>query len=221
MSTQSVDFPARRSAMVAEQLAARDIKNPAVLAAMGDVPREEFIPKALAAEAYDDNPLPIGHGQTISQPYIVAKMIQAVRPQPTDKALEIGTGSGYGAAVLGRLVESVVTVERLPALAAAAAEKLHRLGVTNVTVVVGDGSLGHAAGAPYDAIIVTACGPEVPQALRDQLAPGGRLVIPVGEVFSSQTLNLLERGADGPIKETVIDYVRFVPLIGAAGWDNG
>lgn len=165
--------------MVREQLEARGIANTGVLDAMGEVPRERFVPDRLAPRAYNDEPLPISEGQTISQPYIVAAMIDSALVGPTDRVLEVGTGSGYGAAVLSRVVAEVVSVERHPSLSETAAVRLNALGYDNVEVVVGDGSLGYAERAPYGAVIVTAAGPGVPRALVEQLAEGGRLVMPI------------------------------------------
>ncbi len=204
--------------MVDAQIAARGVTDPAVLAAMRAIPREAFVDASLAAEAYEDAPLPIGAGQTISQPFIVACMAEAARINPDDSVLEIGTGSGYGAAVLGSLARKVVTVERLPELAQRARRRLAALGQGNVLVVTGDGTLGHAAGAPYDAIIVAAGAPDSPPALAAQLAIGGRLVIPVGRSRRSQQLLRITRTAEDRFDEEDLGAVAFVPLIGAAGW---
>ena len=174
------DLSALREHMVRDQIAARGVRDDRVLDAMRAVPREAFMPEALAEFAYDDTPLPIEEGQTISQPYIVALMIAAIRPGPHDRVLEIGTGSGYAAAVLSRVVGHVYTVERHEALADLARRRLRTLGYDNVEVLHGDGSLGWPKHAPYDAIIVTAGGPHVPRQLREQLVVGGRLVIPIG-----------------------------------------
>ncbi len=209
---------AARRRMVERQLAARGIRDPRVLAAMGTVPREAFVSDRQAAYAYEDRPLPIGEGQTISQPYVVAVMIEAAAPVPTDRALEIGTGSGYSAAVLASIVAEVYTVERLPALAEAAAGRLAALGYRTVHVRCGDGTLGWPEHAPYDVIVVTAGGPRVPPALLEQLAPGGRLVMPVGEDPYSQRLVRVRRRADAGVSEDRLEAVAFVPLIGAQGW---
>ncbi len=213
------NFALLRDTMVTEQLEARGIKDPSVLEAMREIPREEFVPPELAEHAYDDNPLPIGAGQTISQPYMVAYMTEALEPARTDRVLEIGTGSGYAAAVLSRVVAEVRTIERIAGLASTARERLNRLGYHNISVHVGDGSLGLPEYAPYNAIVVTAGAPRVPQPLLGQLAIGGRLVIPVGPHERVQTLIRARR-------LTVDDYrfeshfgVMFVPLIGAAGWE--
>ena len=199
--------------MVERQLAARDITDERVLAAMARVPRHEFVPSGRRDEAYADCALPIGHRATISQPYIVALMTQALAPTPTDRALEIGTGSGYGAAVLAELVDQVTTVETVAPLAAAARDRLGGYG-DRVLVVEGDGSEGHRPGAPYDVISVTAAAPRLPHPLLDQLAPGGRLVAPIGR--GVERLVLVERTPDGDREHWIAD-VRFVPLIGKHG----
>jgi protein-L-isoaspartate(D-aspartate) O-methyltransferase len=206
--------------MVERQLAGRGIRDPRVLAAMRAVPRELFVPETAADDAYDDGPLPIGEGQTISQPYIVAYMLEAVAPDPTHRALEIGTGSGYSAAVLASIVAEVYTVERLPALAESAARRLARLGFDNVHVRCGDGTLGWPEHAPYDVIVVTAGGPDVPPALLAQLAPGGRLVMPVGDEPRAQQLVRVRRRPDGAPIHDWLGPVAFVPLIGAQGWQG-
>jgi protein-L-isoaspartate(D-aspartate) O-methyltransferase len=204
--------------MVERQLVARGIRDPLVLEAMRTVPRELFVPERARDYAYDDGPLPIGEGQTISQPYVVAYMIEAVEPDPTDRALEIGTGSGYSAAVLGSIVAEAYTVERLPALAESAARRLARLDFRNVHVRCGDGTLGWPEHAPYDVIVVTAGGPRVPPALLEQLTPGGRLVMPVGDDPRAQQLvRVRGRGHAPPIHEW-LEPVAFVPLIGEQGW---
>jgi len=209
---------AARHRMVERQLVARGIRDPLVLAAMRTVPREAFLSARQAAYAYDDGPLPIGEGQTISQPYVVASMIEAVAPRAGDRALEIGTGSGYSAAVLASTVTEVYTVERIPALADTAAGRLAGLGYRTVHVRCGDGTLGWPEHAPYDVVIVTAGGPRVPPALLEQLAPGGRLVMPVGDEPCSQQLVRVRRRADGTLFEEALEPVAFVPLIGAQGW---
>jgi protein-L-isoaspartate(D-aspartate) O-methyltransferase len=211
------DLVAARHEMV-DQLATGGIRNLAVLDAMRTVPREAFVPSHLIKCAYDDCPLPIGEDQTISQPYIVAAMIAAVSPAATDRALEIGTGSGYSAAVLASIVKEVYTIERLSPLADAAAQRLTELGWRNVHVRCGDGTLGWPEQAPYDVVIVTAGGPRVPSALIAQLAVGGRLVMPVGSELSFQQLVRLRCQANGEIVEDQLEPVAFVPLIGAEGW---
>ena len=210
-----------RERMVATQIEARGITDPLVLDAMRIVPRERFVPASLAKFAYDDGPLPIGHGQTISQPYIVAVMTQAAGLKPGARALEIGTGSGYGAAVLSRIAAEVYTVERVGALAAAARASLAKLGYANVHVLEGDGSLGWADHAPYDAIVVTAGGPRVPRTLLNQLAAGGRLVMPVGPVARHQRLVRVTRTDAHEYAYEDLEEVAFVPLIGAEGWTEG
>lgn len=187
---------------------------------MGAVPRHHFVAEQLADSAYDDRPLPIGQGQTISQPFMVALMVEAAKIEPEDHVLEVGTGSGYGAAVLGRLARSVVTIERHGSLARAAAARLAALGASNVQVVEGDGSLGWPESAPYDAIVVTAAGPSVPPALRAQMAEGGRLIMPVGPRRGEQRLLRLIRSGDHLDLED-LGGVRFVPLVGAQGVGPG
>ena len=205
--------------MVAEDVARRGVADERVLAAMGTVPREAFVPAADRDRAYADRPLPIGWDQTISQPYVVAVMAEALELEPGDRVLEVGAGSGYAAAVLSRLADEVVTVERVPELAELAARRLAALGADNVAVRVGDGTLGWPDRAPYDGIVVTAGGPEVPPALVDQLAPGGRLVIPVGPL-SAQRLVRVRRGPEGGLEQEDLGGVAFVPLIGSQGWDR-
>lgn len=209
-----------RARMVDEQLATRNIRDSRVLDAMRKVPRHAFVAENLVDEAYEDRPLPIGQGQTISQPYIVALMAEALHLRTGARVLEIGTGSGYAAAVLGELGQDVVTLERHPQLAVRAEAILAALGIKNVHVHVADGTLGWPAGAPYDAISVTASGPVVPNELLDQLAIGGRLVIPVGGDVGSQNLLLIERTSAVSFAETNICPVRFVPLVGARGWSD-
>ena len=205
--------------MVAEQIAARGVRDPRVLAAMQQVPRHLFVPHASLEEAYGDFPLPIGHGQTISQPYIVAYMTERLGLRGDEKVLEIGTGSGYQAAILGLLAREVHTVERIPALAEAARRRLAELGYTNVAVHLSDGTLGLPQHAPYDAILVTAAAPEVPRPLLEQLADGGRLLAPVGD----RGFQHLERWTRlGDIwQRQVMESVAFVPLIGQHGWPEG
>lgn len=206
-----------RERMVELQLLGRGISDPRVLDAFRSVPREAFLPPELAEFAYGDTPLPIAAGQTISQPYIVAVTVEALRLKGTERVLEIGTGSGYAAAILSRVAEEVFTVERLEPLAEAAKESLARLGYQNVRVLHGDGTLGWPEHAPYDAIAVAAGGPEIPKALLSQLTPGGRLVIPVGPDESSQELVRVVREGERFRREPIMS-VRFVPLIGEQGW---
>jgi protein-L-isoaspartate(D-aspartate) O-methyltransferase len=210
-----------RERMVTTQIEARGITDPLVLEAMRAVPRERFVPAAMARFAYDDGPLPIGEGQTISQPYIVAVMTQAAGLKPGARALEIGTGSGYGAAVLSRIAAEVYTVERVGALAAEARDRLARLGYGNVHVLEGDGTLGWSEHAPYDAVVVTAGGPRVPQALLSQLAAGGRLIMPVGPSGRHQRLVRVTRTDSQEYRYEDLEEVAFVPLIGAEGWTEG
>ena len=205
---------AERAAMVREQVAGRGVEAPAVLDAMRAVPRHLFVPPGRRGAAYTDTPLPIGHGQTISQPYIVARMTELLRPAPGDRVLEIGTGSGYQAAILGQLVERVVSVEIIGALAEGAARRLRELGYGNITVLHGDGYYGHAPQAPYDAIVVTAAATHVPPPLVGQLRPGGRMVIPVGRSGWTQNLLLVEKGPEGRVSTRNLMAVRFVPLTG-------
>lgn len=207
----AADLAAQRQRMVEQQLKPRGIKDEHVLAAMAKVPREEFVPADARPSAYEDGPLPIGYDQTISQPYVVAFMTEQLRPKPSDRVLEIGSGSGYQAAILGELVAEVYTIEIVEPLAKSAEATLQRLGYNNVHIKVGDGYKGWPEEAPFDAIIVT-CAPEkVPQSLVDQLKDGGRMVIPVGERFAQQ-LYLLEK-KNGQLKESVTLPVRFVPML--------
>jgi protein-L-isoaspartate(D-aspartate) O-methyltransferase len=209
-----------RRRMVERHLVARGIHDAAVLDAMRAVPREAFIAAELAEFAYEDAPLPIDAGQTISQPYIVAAMTASLELHPQDRVLEIGTGSGYAAAVLSRIAAEVYTVERHEELALAAARRLRTLGYANVHVRHGDGTLGWAEHAPYDAIVVAAGGPEIPQALLDQLGVGGRLVIPIGPTPREQELVRVRRSTDGRYTREELGAVRFVPLVGAEGWEE-
>jgi len=208
------DFVSARKRMVERQLQGpgRNIRNARVLAAMAAVPRHEFVPERLRAEAYGDYPLPIGHGQTISQPYIVAFMTEQLDPQPTDKILEVGTGSGYQAAVLAKLVAEVYTIEIVEPLARRAGADLKRLGYDNVKVRSGDGYQGWPEAAPFDAVIVTCAPDHVPQPLVDQLKDGGKMIVPVGEL-GDQYLYLLEKKG-GEIRRTAVLPVRFVPMTG-------
>ena len=200
-----------RARMIREDLADRGIDDPRVLAAMGEIPREDFVPAALAADAYADQPLPIGDGQTISQPYIVALMTQAARLGPGDRVLEVGTGSGYQTAVLARLAAQVVSIERLARHADQAARRLRALGCTNVILRTGDGALGAPDRGPFDAILVTAAAPAPPAPLERQLAEGGRLVIPLGDRDQQRLVVLTRRGAH--LVDRDLGPVRFVPLV--------
>jgi protein-L-isoaspartate(D-aspartate) O-methyltransferase len=209
-----------RERMVEVHLAARGITDSRVLDAFRSVPREAFVGDELAEFAYADTPLPIGQGQTISQPYIVAVTVQALALDGSERVLEVGTGSGYAAAILGRLAKSVCTIERVPELADAAKDRLARLGFDNVRVTCGDGSLGWPEHAPYDAIAVAAGGPKAPPALLSQLAVGGRLVIPIGDDESSQILTRITREDETEFRHEPLADVRFVPLIGEQAWDE-
>lgn len=214
------DFAILRNHMVERQLAARGIRDPAVLDAFRSVPRELFVAEGLAAAAYDDRPLPIGAGQTISQPFIVALMIESAAIEAGSNVLEIGAGSGYAAALLGRIAGQVTAIERHPELADSAARRLERLGYGNVEIREGDGTLGWPSRAPFDAILVAATGPEPPRPLLDQLAIGGRLVIPIGSGLGGQRLVRVTRAADDKFDERELCGVRFVPLIGAHGFER-
>jgi protein-L-isoaspartate(D-aspartate) O-methyltransferase len=210
MEKSGGNFATSAGAMVERQLRARGIDDPRTLKAMAKVPRERFVPKELTARAYDDSPLPIGFGQTISQPYIVAFMTQELRTKPADRVLEIGTGSGYQAAVLSELVAQVYTIEIVRPLAQRAAVTLQALGYKNVLVKGGDGYKGWPEHAPFDSIIVTAAPDHVPQPLVEQLKEGGRMVIPVGGT-AAQRLNVFEKRG-GVLKQTAAIPVKFVPL---------
>lgn len=214
----NIDYSQRRNMMVENHIAARGIHSQLVLDAMRAVPREDFLPRQLREFAYEDAPLPIAEGQTISQPYIVALMTEALALKGGETVLEIGTGSGYAAAVLAQIAEQVYTVERIGQLAETAAKLLSELGYRNVHVQHGDGTLGWEDHAPYDAIVVTAGGPEVPESLRSQLKIGGRLVIPVGADRRFQELVRVTRISEKQYKTDNIADVRFVPLLGEQGW---
>jgi protein-L-isoaspartate(D-aspartate) O-methyltransferase len=214
LSGADPDYAAARKRMVLQQLAApgRDLTNQAVLEAMGKVPRHEFVPRAQRDEAYADHPLPIGHGQTISQPYIVAYMTEQLVPKPTDRVLEIGTGSGYQAAVLATLVKQVYTIEIVEPLARQAEADLKRLGYTNVSVRAGDGYQGWPEAAPFDAIVVTCAPEDIPSPLVDQLKEGGRMIIPVGPLYDQNLYLLRKQG--GKVQRQAVLAVRFVPMTG-------
>jgi protein-L-isoaspartate(D-aspartate) O-methyltransferase len=211
-------FAALRAAMVERDIAARGVRDDRVLEAMREVPRELFLPTKLREFAYEDSPLPIAGEQTISQPYIVAFMAEALMLKGSEKILEIGAGSGYAAAVLSEIAANVYTVERLGPLAEQAAAKLAELGYDNVRVLHGDGTRGWVEHAPYDAIVVAAGGPQVPESLKEQLKIGGRLVIPVGADQRSQELVRVVRVSKNEYRSEDIADVRFVPLIGEEGW---
>ncbi|TFG50005.1 MAG: protein-L-isoaspartate(D-aspartate) O-methyltransferase [Anaerolineales bacterium] len=213
-----MDFQAARQRMVEQQIANRGITSPRILEAFREVPRHMFVPDNQQIYAYQDGPLPIGLGQTISQPYIVAYMTDFLRLQGDEKVLEIGTGSGYQAAILGLLAREIHTIERHPALADYATRLLGELGYKNIQVHKGDGTRGLPGYAPYQAIMVTAAGPEVPAPVLDQLAEGGRLIMPVGPK-GSQVLCLYHREGDSVHREDLVP-VAFVPLVGEYGWDE-
>ncbi|MBI3751277.1 MAG: protein-L-isoaspartate(D-aspartate) O-methyltransferase [Chloroflexi bacterium] len=206
-----------RAAMIADQLRRRGIRDERVLAVMAELPREVFVPDVPAASAYDDRAQPIDSGQTISQPYVVARMSELLAVEPGDRILEVGTGSGYQAAVIARLGATVRSIERWEALAASAREHLRAAGISDVEVVVGDGSAGAPEGAPWDGIAVTAAAPGIPDPLREQLAVGARLVIPVGP-RNVQELVVVERRSATEWQESSEGPVVFVPLVGEGGW---
>ncbi len=207
-----------RDEMVETQIRARGVRDERVLAAMRKVPRHLFVPKSLERAAYEDRPLPIGEGQTISQPYIVAVMTGQLDLSPQDRVLEIGAGSGYQAALLADIAGTVISIERLEGVARRAQKNLARAGVAGVKVIVGDGTKGYPAEAPYDAIIVTAASPAIPQPLIDQLAEGGRLIAPIGPRDCQDLVKLVKR--DGRVETIPLGGVCFVPLIGQFGWQG-
>ena len=215
------DFADLRGRMVRRQIEGRGIFDPLILDAFREVPREEFVDEGQRKWAYDDHPLPIEAGQTISQPYIVALMIEAAQIRPGDKVLEVGAGSGYAAAVMSRIAREVVGIERQRDLVEVARERLHRLGYHNVRIVEGDGTRGCPEEAPFDAILAAASGSHIPQPLVDQLSPGGRLVMPVGEPGWVQELVKVTKRPDGTTEQQNLGGVRFVPLIGEEGWREG
>ncbi|MGZ3732915.1 MAG: protein-L-isoaspartate(D-aspartate) O-methyltransferase [Parachlamydiaceae bacterium] len=208
----------KQQKMIEEQIVAKGVKDPRVLEAIQKVPRDKFVEESMTPFAYEDAPLPISEGQTISQPYIVALMTEQAEIKPQDKVLEVGTGSGYSAAILSLLAAQVYSIERHASLAQTAKQRLQTLGYHNITVVVEDGTLGHKQSAPYDAIIVTAAAPKVPEALLQQLAIHGRLIIPVGSHLENQQLVRVRRTAERDYNYEELLTVRFVPLIGKEGW---
>jgi protein-L-isoaspartate(D-aspartate) O-methyltransferase len=212
------DFAAKRLEMLEKQLHLRGVHDEKVLAAMDAVPRHKFVPEEFRERAYEDSPLPISDGQTISQPYIVAAMTAALRLKASDRVLEIGTGCGYQAAILSRLGNEVFSVERRPKLAAEASKRLAELGYVNVHVHCGDGTLGLPEFAPFDAILVAAAAPSVPKPLLAQLAEGGRMILPVGDE-ENQVLQLIEKLGNTILTNT-LEGCRFVPLVGYHGWQN-
>lgn len=211
-----IPFQAERRMMIERQLRRRGLRDPRVLEAMEAVPRHEFVPREFLAEAYEDRPLPIGETETISQPYMVAAMTAAARIEPGDNVLEVGTGSGYQAAILAHLGAHVISIERNPILAEEARARLAHLGYENIQVIAGDGSKGYGPSAPYNAIVVTAAAPNPPQALLDQLADGGRLVIPVGELRQQILQVVFKSGQQYAVRD--LDPCQFVPLVGEHGW---
>jgi protein-L-isoaspartate(D-aspartate) O-methyltransferase len=215
------DFADLRGQMVRRQIEARGILDPLILDAFREVPREEFVDEGQRQWAYDDHPLPIEAGQTISQTYIVAVMIEAAEIRPGDKVLEIGAGSGYAAALMSRIAREVIGIERQHDLVEVAQERLQRLGYDNVKIVEGDGTRGCPDEAPFDAILAAASGSHVPKPLIDQLAPGGRLVMPIGDPGWVQELVKLTKRPDGTTEQKNLGGVRFVPLIGEEGWRDG
>ncbi len=210
---------ARRLAMVRRDIAARGIEDQRVLEAMIQLPRHKFVPPGRENQAYQDAPLPIGRGQTISQPYIVALMLEALQVQPDSRVLDVGTGSGYQTALLAMLAEHVFAIERVDCLARQAEKNLAEAGLDNVTLHRGDGTLGWAEHAPFDRIISGAGGPEVPDAWCEQLAEGGRMVLPVGSQQTQQLVRIEKN--NGQIRQTGLGAVRFVKLIGQQGWQEG
>lgn len=215
----SARFDRARRELVRTEIVARGIEDERVIEAISTVRRERFVPEAMVEFAYEDSPLPIGSGQTISQPFIVALMAQAAEITPNDKVLEVGTGSGYGAAVLAELAAGVWTIERHQGLASTAAERLRAEGYNNVQVRVGDGTLGWSEEAPFDAIIVTAAAPRIPAALKDQLVDGGRMILPMGPERRGQSL-LRVRRTGRLYRSEDLGAVRFVPLVGAQGFHS-
>lgn len=207
-----------RLLMVETQIASRGIRDPGVLEAMREVPRHVFVPAELAGAAYHDRPLPIGHGQTISQPYIVALMTELLSLQPGDRVLEIGTGSGYQAAILAHLSAEVISIERIEPVAERARTLLSGIGIRNITIITGDGTEGYSPRAPYDGIIITASTPGIPPPLEKQLADGGRLVAPVGGRDMQELIRLIRHGEE--IERESFGGVMFVPLIGRHGWPS-
>jgi protein-L-isoaspartate(D-aspartate) O-methyltransferase len=216
---QGLDFAAARQRMVEQQVVQRGLPNDAVLRAMREVPRENFVPETQQGRAYEDGPIPIACGQTISQPFVVAAMLALADIKPGQRVLEIGVGSGYAAALISRIAAEVFGVERHPELAAAASARLASFGYDNVQIRAGDGTLGWPEQAPFDAIVVSAAGPATPAALRAQLKIAGRLVIPVGSRFSQQLVTVTRVDAESFAQDTH-GPVAFVPLIGAQAWDE-
>jgi protein-L-isoaspartate(D-aspartate) O-methyltransferase len=218
--SSDADLRVRRQEMVEQQIRQRGVTDTRVLDAMRTVPRERFVPPEFRRQAYDDGPLPIGAGQTISQPYIVAYMTEALKVAPSHKVLEVGAGSGYAAAVISRIAGRVIAIERQHELVEVASERIRRLGYYNVEIVEGDGTKGCRDFAPYDAILAAASGSHVPRPLIEQLAPNGRIVMPVGDPGWVQELVKVTKQEDGILKQENLGGVRFVPLIGEEGWKD-
>jgi len=216
----TTDFASEREAMVERQLRRRGITEPIILDAFRQVPRELFVSDQYAHLAYGDHPLPIEAEQTISQPYIVALMMQAAAIKSGDKVLEVGSGSGYAAAVIGRIAARVIGIERQHELVEVARERLERLGYDNIDIVEGDGTKGCSDEAPFDAILAAASGSHVPEPLLGQLAPGGRIVMPIGDPGAVQELVKVTKQEDGILRQENLGAVRFVPLIGEEGWSD-
>lgn len=219
MDAREISRLGERHVMVRDQLEKRGIHNPWVLQAMLDIPRHFFLSEAQQMKAYDDGPLPIGGGQTISQPYIVASMIELIEPDPSHRVLEVGVGSGYSIAVLRRIVKEVYGIEKEASLLEQAQARLKQLNLGEVQMRVGDGSLGWPEAAPFDAILVAAAAPKVPASLVEQLKPGGSMVIPIGG-REEQDLVRVHKNEAGHIQEKTLYKVRFVPLVGAEGWSS-
>ena len=213
-----IDFPKARLKMVEEQIISRGIKDPKLIAAMKKIPRHLFVEEALQNQAYSDHPLPIGDKQTISQPYMVALMTEALQLTGKEKVLEIGSGSGYQTAILAELSEKVFSIERIRSLAIRARKLLYELGYFNVEIKIFDGTFGWMEESPFDAIMVTAGSPNIPQSMIDQLAMGGRLVIPVGDAYAQDLLRVTK--IEGGIKKEDLGGCRFVKLIGKYGWED-
>jgi protein-L-isoaspartate(D-aspartate) O-methyltransferase len=211
------EFSLLRTKMVEEQIVSRGVSHPATLQSMLQVPRHLFVPENIRIHAYDDSPLPIGEGQTISQPYIVALMTQAAELNPLCVVLEIGTGSGYAAAVLSRMVEHVYTIERISPLSLNASKRFEEQRYTNISTKIGDGTLGWSEKGPFDAIIVTAGAPLMPESLAAQLKLGGRIIIPVGNEWGQELIRF-RKLENNEFQKEFLEYVRFVPLIGKQGW---
>jgi protein-L-isoaspartate(D-aspartate) O-methyltransferase len=219
MEAEEEKFERRRREMVEQQIARRGVEDDNVLEAMRTVPREAFVPPRYRSMAYSDRPLPIGEGQTISQPYIVAMMTESAGVAPGDRVLEVGTGSGYGAAIISRIAGEVYTIERHVELDEA--EQVYReLGYDNIEVVIGDGTKGLPDGAPFEAIICTASGPQVPESYKDQVDVGGTIVMPVGKKSGGQRMVVLTRTDEENFEKEDLGFVRFVPLIGTEAWEE-